>query len=56
MDKRKCENCWYWEKFNGVCCCAGSDEVADFTDREFVCKFHKFNGENEPQEGLFGEE
>ncbi|MCM1327299.1 MAG: hypothetical protein NC094_11945 [Bacteroidales bacterium] len=56
MGKNNCGNCKYYVEFEGVCCCADSDEVANFTDRDFVCKRHEAKAENEAQEGLFGEE
>jgi hypothetical protein len=33
-----CGNCKYWESFNGVCFNGDSDEVADYTDREYCCR------------------
>ncbi len=48
---KRCENCQYYAEFEGVCCCVDSEEVANFTDENFVCKHHKMK---EP--GLFGEE
>ena len=53
--ERKCANCKYWDDFTGVCFNGNSDERAGFTDSEFVCKWHEWS-ENEPKEGLFGEE
>lgn len=41
MEKKKCKNCLYYEKAKGICQCADSDEVLDFTDKEFVCKWHE---------------
>lgn len=41
VEKKKCKNCLYYEKVKGICQCANSDEVLDFTDKEFVCKWHK---------------
>lgn len=39
--KRNCGNCKWWED-NEVCVCDKSDEVADFTDKDFSCDFHEF--------------
>lgn len=39
---KRCGNCKYWDDFTGVCWNGDSDERADFTDCEFVCKWHKF--------------
>lgn len=49
MNKRKCSNCKYWDDFTGVCFNGNSDERADFTDGEFVCKWHEWkeDGVNE---------
>ena len=29
---KTCENCKYYEPYNGVCCCYKSEWVADFRD------------------------
>lgn len=56
MEKSKrCENCFYYAEFEGVCCCADSDECADFTDKDFSCEYHQERAEMQDQ-GLFGEE
>ena len=34
---KTCENCKYYEQFNGVCCNAKSEWVADFRDEDDVC-------------------
>lgn len=39
--ERKCGNCKYWDDFTGVCWNGNSDERTDFTDGEFVCKWHE---------------
>lgn len=42
--ERKCENCKWHEDYSGVCCCGDSDRRADFTDNDFVCEYHAWNG------------
>lgn len=37
-NKRNCGNCKWWAD-NEVCCNGDSMEVADFTDKDFVCDF-----------------
>ena len=34
---KTCENCKYYEPFNGVCCNAKSEWVADFRDEDDAC-------------------
>lgn len=46
MDSKNCGNCKWWAKFEGVCCNRGSDQVADFTEKDFSCDCHEFK-ENE---------
>lgn len=41
---RNCGNCKWWAD-NEVCVNGESEEVADFTDREHLCKNHKYIGE-----------
>lgn len=41
---RYCETCSYWH--DEVCCNANSEQVADFTDKDFSCDCHEFK-ENE---------
>lgn len=41
MEDPKCANCKYWDDFTGVCWNGDRDERADFTDGEFVCKWHE---------------
>lgn len=37
-DKEICDNCKYYEPYNGVCCCYKSEWVADFRDEEDTCE------------------
>ena len=39
--ERNCSNCKYWDDFTGICWNGDSDERADFTDGEFVCKWYE---------------
>lgn len=34
-------NCKWWED-NEVCVCDKSDEVADFTEKDFYCSHHEY--------------
>ncbi len=38
IDKAICDNCKYYEPYNGVCCCYKSEWVADFRDEEDTCE------------------
>ncbi len=46
--KRNCGNCKWWAD-NEVCVNGDSEQVADFTSKEFSCDCHKFK-ENERNE------
>lgn len=39
--KRNCGNCKWWAE-NGVCVCDKSDEVANFTGKDFSCPHHEY--------------
>lgn len=41
MDDKKCGNCKYWTD-NEVCVNGDSDQVSDFTDKDFQCDCHEF--------------
>lgn len=41
MDDKNCGNCKYWVD-NEVCVNADSENVADFTDKDFQCDCHEF--------------
>lgn len=47
MDKRNCGNCKWWEEFNGVCFNGESDNVADYTEKDFLCDCHEMRGDND---------
>lgn len=38
--ERNCGNCSYW--YDEVCCNANSNEVANFTDKNFCCELHRY--------------
>lgn len=39
--KRNCGNCKWWEN-NEVCVNGDSDEVGNFTDKDFSCPHHEY--------------
>lgn len=39
--KRNCGNCKWWAD-NEVCVNGDSEQVADFTGKDFSCDFHEF--------------
>lgn len=41
--KPSCKTCFFWEPFNAVCLNAYSQELADFTDRDYSCKCWEAN-------------
>ena len=43
MDDKNCGNCKWWAD-NEVCVNGDSDQVADFTDKDFQCDCHEFRG------------
>lgn len=44
-EPRYCENCKYWAD-NEICVNGYSEQVANFTDRDFSCKFYEREGKN----------
>lgn len=43
MDKKKvCGTCKYHANYEGVCCNADSEYVADFTSEYFQCEQHEY--------------
>lgn len=45
VTKRNCGNCKWWAD-NEVCVNGDSEQVANFTDRDFSCKFYEREGKN----------
>lgn len=41
MTNKNCENCKWWAD-NEVCVNGDSEQVADFTDKDFSCDCHEF--------------
>lgn len=40
MTDKNCGNCKWWQE--EVCCNGYSEQVADFTSKDFLCDYHEF--------------
>ena len=47
MLNKGCENCRWYEEFQGICCNGDSHNCADFTDKDDICEAWERKGNND---------